>query len=71
MIKLKIKRTPVRSYMCECESRNCDFCSLGNFSGNVSVDEIYDLIKNPPPMPYREDVIYTYKREHENVKNPN
>jgi hypothetical protein len=61
MIKVKMKKPFVRRYFCECEQRDCEMCNGGSFIGReITVDQIYDLIKNPPAMAIGEDLVYHY-----------
>lgn len=57
-----IKRVPFnRLYCCECGRMDCSQCTRGTYSGVVKVEDIYSLIRNPPPMPPGEDLIYVYE----------
>lgn len=47
MIAFEKKKPFKRLYMCECET--CDQCTGGFGSPIVDVNNLYDMIKNPPP----------------------
>lgn len=44
-----------RTYMCECESRYCAACTNGRSRKLVTVDDLYQLLKNPPVSTMRFD----------------
>lgn len=58
-----MKRPWKRRYFCECQLLECEMCSPnGPYKGKtISIDDIYDLIKNPEPMEIGVDKVYNYE----------